>query len=284
MMRVCLGPLTFGFAALLCAPFATWAQFNFGTDTSFGVLASSAVTSTGASVVTGNLGVSPGTSVTGFGPGVVVGGTIHTNDSIAIQAQTDLTNSYNAIALLPCAHNLTGQDLGGLVLTPGVYCFNSSAQLTGTLTLNPLGNPNASFYFQIGSTLTTASDSLVTVLSPGSNCNVLWQVGSSATLGSGTNFAGNILAKASITLVTGATASGKLLAENGAVTLDTNTVGGCLVAPAGNPPIGPINPPVPPTISATPVPALSTSGLLFLVLALPAVAVALRRFSPGNGG
>jgi hypothetical protein len=279
MRRVCLGPLTFGFAALLCVPFAAWAQFNFGTDSSFGVLGATTVTNTGTTIVTGNLGVSPGSAVTGFLPGVVVGGTIHSNDATAMQAQTDLTAAYGGIAGLTCNHNLTGQDLGGLILTPGVYCFNSSAQLTGTVTLNALGNPNATFYIQIGSTLTTASNSLVSVIGGGSNCNVFWQVGSSATLGTGTNFAGNILANTSITLTTGANASGKLLARTGAVTLDTNNAGGCLAA-SSTPGI-PIGPAPQPTVAG--VPAVSTWGLLFLILALPAVALAIRRFSPSHG-
>ena len=126
---------------------------------------------------------------------------------------------------------MTGQDLGGLTLTPGVYCFSSSAQLTGTLTLDAQGNPNAVFIFKIGSTLTTASNSSVVVINTGGNssiaCNVFWQVGSSATLGTGTSFAGNILALTSITLNTGANVSGRVLARNGAVTLDTNNVTVC---------------------------------------------------------
>src|SRR6202022_32198 len=129
---------------------------------------------------------------------------------VAMQAQNDLTTAYNNIAATPCTVDLTGQNLGGLTLTPGVYCFSSSAQLTGTLTLNALGNPNALFIFKIGSTLTTASSSSVQVINPGSDCNVFWQVGSSATLGTGTSFVGNILALSSITLTTGATVSGRV--------------------------------------------------------------------------
>jgi len=178
-------------------------------------------------VITGDLGVSPGSSVTGFPPGTVTGGTIHAADAAAAQAQVDLTTAYNAVASTPCTANLTGQDLGGLTLTPGVYCFDSSAQLTGILTLNAGGNPNAAFLFKIGSTLTTASASLVLVTGGGSNCNVFWQVGSSATLGTGTSLAGNILALTSITLTTGSGVSGRALARNGAVTLDTNSVAVC---------------------------------------------------------
>jgi type VI secretion system secreted protein VgrG len=199
-----------------------------GTAQNFAVLAAATVTNTGSSVVNGELGVSPGTAVTGFPPGTVTNGTIHSNDAVAIQARADALIAYNNLVTQGCTSTLTGQDLGGMVLTPGVYCFASSAQLTGTLTLNAQGNPAAVFIFKMGSTLTTASNSLVSVINGGQNCNVFWQVGSSATLGTNTTFAGNILAQTSITLTTGARVSGRTLAGNGditgAVTLDTNTV------------------------------------------------------------
>lgn len=216
-------------ASLLFISIPAAAQVSLGTAQNFGVLGGSAVTNTGASTVNGNVGVSPGSSVTGFPPGVVVGGAIHSNDAVAQQAQNDLTTAYNNIAATPCTTDLTGQDLGGLTLTPGVYCFASSAQLTGALTLDALGNPNALFLFKIGSTLTTASGSTVTVINNGgSSCNkAYWQVGSSATLGTGTSFTGDILALTSITLTTGANTSGRTLARNGAVTLDTNNVNTC---------------------------------------------------------
>ena len=199
---------------------------SLGTAQSFAVLAGSTVTNTGPTVVQGNLGVSPGTAVTGFPPGIVLGGTIHAADAVALQAQNDVTTAYNVLAGEPCDVDLTGQDLGGLTLTPGVYCFSSSAQLTGALVLNALGNPNSVFVFKIGSTLTTASNSSVAVInaSASQGCNVFWQVGSSATLGTGTTFVGNILALTSIALVTGTNVSGRALARNGAVTMDTNHV------------------------------------------------------------
>jgi hypothetical protein len=213
---------------LIAAASPLAAQIPLGTAQSFGVLAGSTVTNTGASTVTGNIGVSPGTAVTGFPPGVVIGGAIHNNDAVAVQAQSDLTTAFNDIAATPCTVDLTGQNLGGLTLTPGVYCFTSTAQLTGALTLDALGNPNALFLFKIGTALTTASGSSVSVINGGNSCNhVGWQVGSSATLGTGTLFAGDILALQSITLTTGANTSGKLLARNGAVTLDTNNVNTC---------------------------------------------------------
>ncbi len=205
---------------------------DLDTAASFGVLAGSTVTNTGMTTVNGNLGVWPGTAVTGFPPGIV-NGTVNAGNAVAMTAQGDLTTAYNFAAGQPCGDNLTGQDLGGLSLTPGVYCFNSSAQLTGALTLNAQGDPNAVFIFQIGSTLTTASASSVNFVNGGAatnGANLYWQVGSSATLGTTTAFAGNILASASITLTTGADIQcGRALAINGAVTMDTNNVdiGGC---------------------------------------------------------
>lgn len=205
-----------------------------GTARSFAVLGGSAVTNTGPSIVSGNLGVWPGSAVTGFPPGVVVGGTIHITDAVAMQAQNDVTTAYNALAGMASTQTLTGQDLGGLTLVPGVYFFASSAQLTGTLTLDTQGNPDALFVFQIGTTLTTASNSSVITINGNNDCHVYWQVGSSATLGTGTNFQGNILALASITLTTGANiVDGRALARNGAVTLDTiHVVAGCSCIPS----------------------------------------------------
>ena len=198
---------------------------DLGTADPFAILGGSTVTNTGASDISGDLGVSPGTAITGFPPGIVNPGTIHDSDAVALQAQSDLATAFVSAAGEPCGSNLTGQDLGGLTLTPGVYCFASSAQLTGTLTLNAEGDPNAVFLFQIGSTLTTASDSSVVFTNGGQGDGLFWQVGSSATLGTGTQFEGNILADTSITLNTGADIlCGRALASNGAVTLDTNNV------------------------------------------------------------
>jgi hypothetical protein len=218
----------FGAAVLFGPADPVAAQISLGTAQNFGVLGGSTVTNTGATTVNGDVGVSPGTAVTGFPPGLVVGGSIHNNDAVAVQAQSDLTIAYNAIVSTPCTVDLTGQNLGGLTLTPGVYCFSSSAQLTGALTLDALGNPDALFLFKIGSTLTTSSGASVTVTNGGTSCNqVYWQVGSSATIGTGSSFAGDILALTSITLTTGADTTGRVLARNGAVTLDTNDVNTC---------------------------------------------------------
>jgi hypothetical protein len=208
---------------------------SLGTAASFAVLGASTVTNTGPSVITGDLGLYPGSSITGFPPGIV-NGTIHQTDAVAMQAQADALTAYNSLAGQPCSTILTGMDLGGKTLTAGVYCFSSSAQLTGTLTLDAQGNPNAVFIFQIGSTLTTASNSSVVMINSGVPCNVFFQVGSSATLGTGTLFLGNILALQSDTLTTNATVEpGRVFALHAAVTLDTNTIS---VAPCSIPSTG----------------------------------------------
>lgn len=223
-----------GALVLSCPGLMAGARGDFlGTAQGFAVLAGSAVTNTGPSVITGDLGVWPGLSVTGFGPGMVVDGVIHAGDAVAEQAQLDVTTAYNTLAGLSATAVLTGVDLGGLTLTPGVYFFSSSAFLTGTLTLDAQGDPDALFVFQMGSTLITASGASVRTINSADACDVYWQVGSSATLGTDTAFQGNILALASITLNTRATiVEGRALARNGAVTLDTNTItAGCIPAP-----------------------------------------------------
>jgi type VI secretion system secreted protein VgrG len=193
----------------------------------FGVLGGSAVTNTNDTVIDGDLGVYPGTSITGFPPGIV-NGTIYDGDAVAMQAQADALSAYTFLQGLSSTENLSGQNLGGLELTPGVYTFNSSAQLTGSLTLNFEGLSNQSVVFQIGSTLTTASASTVMGINMGQNDNIYWAVGSSATLGTTTAFKGTIIADASDTLNTGASDNcGRVIALNGAVTLDDNFINNC---------------------------------------------------------
>jgi hypothetical protein len=213
-----------------------WAQApSLGSAASFAVLGSSTVTCTGASTITGDVGVSPGSAVTGFpAPCTVVGGTIHAADAVALQAHSDATLAYNALVAdvcpagpYPAGNDLTGIDLGGLTLSSGVYCFSSSAQLTGTLNLTGAGP----WIFQIGSTLTTGTDASVLVngspFSQACSPGAFWQVGSSATLGTRTQFQGVILALISATVVSGTNVSGGVFALTGAVTLDTNDVNAC---------------------------------------------------------
>lgn len=215
-------------ALVLCAIPAMADQMTvLGTADSFAVLGASTVTNTGATVLTGNLGLSPGSSITGFPPGTYTG-TEYIGSGVAATAQADALTGYNSLKGLAPTQTLTGTDLGGQTLTPGVYYFASSAQLTGPLTLNFEGLNDANIVFQIGSTLTTASASSILIENQGTADNVYFQVGSSATLGTNTAFQGDIIANTSITLNTGASiACGSALALNGAVTLDTNTVTNC---------------------------------------------------------
>ena len=230
------------FAAVLCSPTPAFAVI-LNTAEDFAVLGHETVTNTGSSTVDGDLGLTPGPSVVGFaippantlvegagstglidGPGLVTG-TIRIRDGVAGLAQTDATAAWTGLKNMSFTSDLTGQDLGGLTLTSGVYHFDTSAQLTGPLTLDAQGLDNAFWAFQIGSTLTTASSSSVALINPGSNNGVFWQVGSSATLGTGTSFIGNILAHESVSLTTGADIlCGRAFALTGAVTMDTNDI------------------------------------------------------------
>ncbi len=229
-----------------------------GSAASFGVLAYSTVTNGGATVIAGNVGTSPGTSITGFPPGIVTPPSAkHAADGVAAAAEVDLATAYANAAIQPSTANLTGQDLGGLTLIPGFYTFNSSATLTGTLVLNGAGL----YIFQIGSTLITASGSAVVTENGALASNIFWQVGSSATLGSATRFIGNILADASITNNSSGMVDGRLLALNGAVTLADEALTYPPAIPAG----GPGGTPLP----ATPVPSswiLVLIGLAFVTL------------------
>jgi hypothetical protein len=201
---------------------AQTATVNLGAASNFAVLAGSTVTNTGPTVVTGDLGVSPGTAVTGFPPGVVIG-TIHAADATAAAAQVALTAAFNDAFTRAPATPIPA-DIGGLTLTPGVYRAATSLGITGTVTLDGQGDPNAVFIIQVPTALTTASASVVNLINGTSPCNVFFAVGSSATLGTGSTFAGNILAQASITATTGVNVTGRLLARTAAVTLDTNLI------------------------------------------------------------
>ncbi len=196
---------------------------GLGTADDFAVLAGESITNTGPTTITGDVGIHPGTSVTGF-ESVTLDGELHETDAVAEQAKVDLVTAYNdAAGRGPVTTVAT--ELGGQTLTGGVYDSSSGTfGITGTLTLDAEGDPNAVFIFQMESTLITATASNVNLINGAQACNVFWQVGSSATLGTGSSFSGNILALTSITLNTGATVEGRTLARNGSVTLDTNTI------------------------------------------------------------
>ena len=216
MSTVLLGVLSVPSAA-----YAAEAPVGLGTAGSYSVLGGTTVTNTGASTLSGDVGVSPGSAITGFPPGIV-GGATHAGDAQALQAQSDLVIAYNDAAGRTPAATVAG-DLVGKTLTTGVYKSTSSLALSGTLTLDGQGNPNAVFIFQIASTLTTASASNINLINGAQACNVFWQVGSSATLGTASSFTGTIMALTSITVTTGTVVQGRALARNGQVSLDATT-------------------------------------------------------------
>lgn len=233
---------------------------RMGTAAVYSVMAGSTITNTGTTVITGSIALSPGSAVTGFPPGSVSAFTDISNGP-ANQAQVDLVQAYTDAQMASPAVDKSGVDLGTLILTPGAYRFTSSAQLTGTLTLDGQGNANSLFIIQVGSDLTTASASIVALVNGANSCNVFWQITRSATLGTGTSFQGTLIALTSITMTTRATIGvgggvngGRALARNGAVTLDTNRI----IPPAG---CTPAHAAVPaPSPSATRQPGLPNSG------------------------
>ncbi|MEA2681860.1 MAG: hypothetical protein QOK05_188 [Chloroflexota bacterium] len=203
-------------------PVATMAatQPRLGTALNFAVLAGQTITNTNPTVINGQLGLFPGSSVTGFPPGV--SGVQHITDSTASLAKDDLVTAYTDAANAPTTSDMTGQNLAGKNLTPGVYAFSDAAYLNGPLTLSGKGV----YIFKITSALITgSSDGATVLLANGAQaCAVYWQVGSSATIGSATHFQGNIMALSSITMVSGATLIGRALARNASLTLDNNTI------------------------------------------------------------
>lgn len=231
-----------------------------GTAESFVVLAGSGVTATGPNTLNGDLGTYPTTSITGAGS-ITVNGTNHGGDLVTQGAKNDLVTAYD-VAAGESPSSPIAADLAGQTLTAGVYNSASSIMLSGALTLDAAGDPNALFVFQAGSSLTVGPGAVVNLINGAQACNVFWQVTSSATLDTGASFRGSILALTSITLNTGATVEGRLLARNGAVTLDTNTVTApvCVVAPPVTPVVpAPVVTPVVPTPGVTP--GVPTAGV-----------------------
>ena len=249
--------ISFGLAALIVLiwPATALAATDPGLATAapFGVLAGTTVTNTGATVVGGQLGVSPGTAVTGFPPGT--SGPQHVGDAVALQAQTDLTAAYVNAAAQPCpaTNNKTGVNLGGQTLVPGVYCQTTAPSLTGTLTLNGSGI----YIFQIGSTLITAPNAVVALIGGAQPCQVFWQVSSSATLDTTTTFVGTIMALTTIGMNNGVTLTGRALARNGAV----NLINDQIIQPAACAVAGPSPTPVA-TPTATPTATPGGGGVV----------------------
>lgn len=257
-----------------------------GTAANFAAVAHTTITNTGPSVVTGDLGVFPGTAVTGFPPGTIIGA-IHANDGVAQTAAADVLTAYNQAAGESCDYTLSNPDLGGQTLSPGVYCFTStSVGLTGTLTLDAGGNANAAWLFKTGSTLITASNSAVVLINgatPCNNNNITWQVGSSATLGSATSFVGNILASASVSLNTGSTTTGSLYGNTGAVTMDTNNVTTCASAGGGGGGGGKAGPAITTVPSGTvPVGGSISDSATVIGGAAPTGSVLFQLYGPGD--
>lgn len=225
---------TLGAALLFLASNPATAQISLGTAQAFSALGASTVTNTGPTVVNGNVGLTPGSSITGFPPGTIVNGAMQINNAAAVQAKTDINNALTNINAMACSVTFgAGTDISTLspinaTATP-VLCFTSSALMTGPVTIN--GAAGDQIVFKIGSTLTVSNNAVMS-LAGGMSCDqVLWGVGSSATIGTNSTFIGDILAVASITLNNAASAAGRAFALNGAVTLDTNAVNPCNLTP-----------------------------------------------------
>lgn len=191
----------------------------------FTVIAGASVTNTGGTVITGDLGLSPGTSIGGFPPGIL-NGTLHINTGITNQAKLDLTTAFNDAAGRTAVDMVTlSGNIGGLTLTPGLYKSTSSLAISsGDVTFDALGDANAVFIIQIASTLTTTSGRKVILAGGAQAKNIYWQVASSASFGTTSVMKGTIMALESITFDTGATLEGRALARTGSVTMDANTM------------------------------------------------------------
>ena len=271
--------LTIGITAQVSAATAV----NLGYARSFAILGGSTITNTGSTVVNGDLGLSPGNSVTGFPPGLV-NGNKYIADTVALQAKTDLTAAYlNAAGQTPVTTVPT--ELGGTVKLPGTYdSTGGTFGITGTLTLDGLNNPDSVFIFKTSSTLVTAGNSVVLLTNGAQACNIFWQVGTSATLGTSSIFKGNLMALTAITLTTGANVEGRVLARNAAVTLDSNIITRSLCT--GESVTSPTFTPTPSSRSAATLPDTGISLVLPSVFAVGTIGViatiSLRKNSKNN--
>jgi Ice-binding-like len=275
--------------ALVAIPVAAQAApVNLATVGPFVALGGSTVTNTGPSVLNGDLGVAPGSALVGFGLPAVVNGATHDNDAVAGQAQADLTTAYDVAAAQPVApaNDLTGTDLGNRTLAAGAYRYTSSAQLTGPLTLDAEGDPDAQFVFEIAAELTAAPASSVLLVNGASPCNVFWQIGSSATLDTTTAFQGNLMALTSISLNNGASVIGRVLARNGQISLMNNVLDGSMCGtgssspPLGSPPPTTTPPSGPGATGDVPAGELASTGL---GQAVPASQTRVPRAARQNG-
>jgi cell division septation protein DedD len=251
MKRIGILGLAAFLVVLLAGTALAAAAVDLGTAKSFAVLAGETITNTGATTITGDVGLHPGKAATGFET-VTLHGAKHLGDAVALGAKNALVTAYDDAAGATPVTNVP-VELGGTTLKPGVYASDTLG-LTGTLTLDGEGL----YIFQAASTLITAPDSKVALINGASACNVYWQVGSSATLDTGTSFKGTIMALTSITLNNGATLQGRALARNGAVTMDHNTINSSACAVPSPTPT-----PVPsPTPKATPTSGTHTAAPL----------------------
>lgn len=282
LVALALPTLAIGAMSLAPRAQAAEAPVGLGSVASYSVLGGETVTNTGPSVVAADLGVSPGTAITGFPPGVY-GGALHAADAAAAQAQADLTTAYDAAAGRAATATVSG-DLVGQTLTTGVYRSASTLSLSGTVTLDGQGDPAAVFVFQVGSGLTTATGSNISLINGAQACRVFWQVGSSAVLGVGSSFTGSVLAQSSISAGTGTQVAGRLLARTGAVTLDSTRVSvpGCAAIPPTTTTTVPASSSTAPTSSTTP-PTDSTNPTVTTVPSSSTSAASASTTTPATG-